>query len=221
MMEVTPLVAFVAGMVSVASPCILPLLPAIVASTTEGGDNRYRPLAIVLGLAVSFTLMGVVAGALGAAFGAYQRYIYVGAMFVVLVMGAWMLFDLHMPQKLTMRQSILNALTLKTYELPSEGLLSGFALGAAFGLIWLPCTGPVLATILMWVATEDSITSGALMLGVYSVGFAIPMLAIAYSTRMSARIIKASPKMIWVKRAAGFALMVVGVYMVLPYIAYV
>lgn len=215
--EINPLIAFVAGMVSVASPCVLPLLPAIVSSSTETG--KLRPMSIVLGLALSFTLMGVVAGALGATFGIYQRYIYIGAMFVVLAMGAYMLFDLHLPH-LT-KQSFIDKITLKTYYLPTEGLMSGLALGMAFGVIWMPCTGPVLATILTWVALEGSILSGALMLGLYSCGFAVPMLAIAYSSRLSTRIVGASSKMIWVKRVAGFVLMVVGTYMVLPYIAYI
>jgi cytochrome c-type biogenesis protein len=215
-MEVNPLIAFGAGLISIFSPCVLPLLPAIVASSTDRG--RYRPLAIVLGLSISFTSMGLVASAFGAVFTAYSYYLFVAAIFFIIAMGIWMLFDLHLPYNAP-RLGLIDRVSKKTYDIPTEGIASGLLLGLALGIVWLPCTGPVLGTILTWVAAKGDVMTGGLLLIVYSLGFAIPMLGIAYSTKMSSSLVGKSSKTIWIKRVAGLMLIVVGVYLVWPYLA--
>lgn len=215
-MEVNPLIAFGAGVISIFSPCVLPLLPAIVASSTDRG--RYRPLAIVLGLAISFTSMGLVASAFGAVFMAYRDYIFAAAIVFIIAMGFWMLFDLHLPYN-TPRLGVIDRISKQTYALPTEGIASGLVLGLALGVVWLPCTGPVLGTILTWVAARGDVLTGGLLLIVYSIGFAVPMLGIAYSTRMSSSLAGKSSKTIWIKRAAGLVLIGVGIYLFLPYVS--
>jgi len=134
------------------------------------------------------------------------------------VMGFWMLFDLHLPYNMP-RLGIIDRVSKETYTLPTEGIASGLLLGLALGIVWLPCTGPVLGTILSWVAIKGDILTGGLLLIVYSIGFAIPMLGIAYSTRMSSSLAGKSSKTIWIKRVAGVLLIAVGVYLVLPYLS--
>ncbi|MGZ4904126.1 MAG: cytochrome c biogenesis CcdA family protein [Halobacteriota archaeon] len=216
-MEVNPLIAFGAGVISIFSPCVLPLLPAIVASSTDRG-SRYRPLAIVLGLAISFTTMGLVASAFGAIFTAYRDYLFLAAIVFIIVMGFWMLFNLHLPYNMP-RLGVIDRVSKETYTLPTEGIASGLLLGLALGVVWLPCTGPVLGTILTWVAVRGDLLTGGLLLIVYSIGFAIPMLGIAYSSRMSSSLVGKSSKTIWIKRVAGVMLIVVGIYLVVPYIS--
>jgi cytochrome c-type biogenesis protein len=97
-MEINPLIAFGAGLVSIFSPCVLPLLPAIVASSTDRG--KYRPFAIVLGLSISFTTMGLIASAFGAVFTTFSSYLSAVAILLIIAMGIWMLFDLHLPSAL-------------------------------------------------------------------------------------------------------------------------
>jgi len=215
-MEVNPLIAFGAGLISIFSPCVLPLLPAIVASSTDRG--RYRPLAIVLGLSISFTSMGLVASAFGAVFTAYSSYLFAAAILFIIAMGFWMLFDLHLPYGAP-RLGLIDRVSKKTYDIPTEGIASGLLLGLALGIVWLPCTGPVLGTILTWVAAKGDVMTGGLLLIVYSLGFAVPMLGIAYSTKMSSSLAGKSSKTIWIKRVAGLMLIVVGVYLVWPYVA--
>jgi cytochrome c-type biogenesis protein len=214
-MEVNPLIAFGAGLISIFSPCVLPLLPAIVASSTDRG--RYRPVAIVLGLSISFTTMGLIASAFGAAFAAFSYYLYAAAILLIIAMGFWMLFDLHLPYN-TPRLGLIDRVSKKTYDIPTEGMASGLALGLALGIVWLPCTGPVLATILTWVAANGDVATGGLLLMIYSLGFAVPMLAIAYSARISSSLVGKSSKTIWIKRIAGVVLIAVGIYLALPYL---
>jgi cytochrome c-type biogenesis protein len=209
-MEINPLIAFGAGLVSIFSPCVLPLLPAIVASSTDRG--KYRPLAIVLGLSISFTTMGLVASAFGAVFTAFTSYLSAAAILLIIAMGIWMLFDLHLPYSAP-RLGLIDRVSKKTYDIPTEGIASGLFLGLALGIVWLPCTGPVLATILTWVAANGDVLTGGLLLFIYSLGFAVPMLGIAYSTRFSSSLVGKSSKTIWIKRVAGLVLILVGIYL--------
>jgi cytochrome c biogenesis protein CcdA len=128
-----------------------------------------------------------------------------------------MLFDLHLPYNMP-RLGVIDAVSRKTYDIPTEGIASGLALGLALGIVWLPCTGPVLATILTFVAAKGDIATGGLFLLIYSLGFAVPMLAIAYSARFSSSLAGQSSKTIWIKRIAGVVLIAVGVYLAIPYL---
>ena len=210
-MEVNPLIAFAAGIVSILSPCVLLVLPAIMASSTERG--KYRPLAIVLGLSISFTTMGLLASAFGSVFQSFKDYLDATAIIVILTIGTWMLFDLHLPYTAP-RLGIIRAVSDKSYRLPTEGVVSGLFLGLSLGIVWLPCTGAVLGTILTWVAAKGDVLIGGLLLLSYSLGFAVPMLGIAYSTKLSSAVVGAAGKTVWVKRVAGLVLIVVGVYLI-------
>ena len=156
------------------------------------------------------------AGAFGELFSQFQYYIYAASIGIVTFMGLYMLFDLHLPFQSQL--NFFNKISYKTYSLPTEGVGSGMALGMALGIVWLPCTGPVLATILTWVAAGSNILFGAEMLFIYSLGFALPMLAIAYSTTVSSKLVGNNIRMIWIKRFSGFVLLIVGIYMAFPYI---
>lgn len=191
------------------------MLPAIVASSTERGT--YRPLAIVLGLSLSFTTMGLIASAFGAAFASFSYYLNIAAIVLIIAMGIWMLFDLHLPYNAP-RLGLIDRVSKKSYDIPTEGIASGLLLGLALGIVWLPCTGPVLATILTWVAAKGDVVTGGLMLLIYSLGFAIPILGIAYSTRFSSSLVGKSSKTIWIKRAAGLVLILVGIYLARSYL---
>ena len=121
-MEITPLIAFGAGLVSVFTPCVLIVLPAVMASSTDGG--KWRPLAIVLGLSMSFTAMGVLASAFGSVFQSVKWYLDVIAIIIVMIIGVWMLFDLHLPYNAP-RLGFVDAVSKRSYKLPTEGVISG------------------------------------------------------------------------------------------------
>ena len=202
---VNPVAAFIAGIISVASPCVLPLIPAIFAYSTEKG--KLRPIAIVLGLSISFTLMGIVTSAFGSTFRSYLGYLNIIAEIFIIGFGLAMLFELN----------VFNALgKLSSMRVnKEEGLLGGLLLGMSLGIIWIPCVGPILGTILTMVAVSADITYGAVMLFVYSLGFAIPMLMIAYSANISSAKLGGIAKYdVFIKRAAGAVLIAVGLWMV-------
>jgi cytochrome c biogenesis protein CcdA len=99
-----------------------------------------------------------------------------------------------------------------------EGPVSGFLLGLSLGVLWIPCIGPILGTILTMVAQDaanGSFTNGALTLTFYSLGFAVPMLVLAYSAHVSSSKMRLITKYDAVlKKGAGVILVLVGLWMV-------
>ena len=203
--SLTPIAAFFAGIVSVLSPCVLPLLPIVLAYST--GNSKFRPLAIIIGLAISFTIMGVAASAFGTLFLPYIGKLRIIAEIMIILIGLSML----------MEKEIFGFFLQYTGKIHSEGkgLLGGLVVGASLGIVWIPCVGPILASILTLVALESNIIYGAELLLIYSLGFAIPMVLIAYSAKLSGdRLSSLSKFDIELKKAAGTILVVVGLWMV-------
>ncbi len=112
------------------------------------------------------------------------------------------------------RLGFVDAVSKRSYKLPTEGVFSGLLFGMSLGIVWLPCTGAVLGAILTWVAARGNVLTGGLLLMVYSLGFAVPMLAVAYSTKVSSTLVAKTANTIWIKRAAGLVLLIVGVYLI-------
>ncbi|AKB30013.1 cytochrome C-type biogenesis protein (ccdA), conjectural [Methanosarcina siciliae C2J] len=200
-----PVAAFFAGVVSVLSPCILPVIPAVFAYSTEKG--KFRPLAIVSGLSLSFTSMGIVTSIFGATLTAYLDFLYIFAEALLITMGISLLFDLNIFNFFGNFSSLANS--------RKDGLFGGLLLGLSLGIVWLPCVGSVLGSILTMVAVSGEITYGALMLFIYSIGFSIPMLLVAYSARFSStRLQKVSKYGFPLKKVAGLIILGVGFFMV-------
>jgi len=200
-----PIAAFFAGIVSVLSPCILPVIPAVFAYST--GRGTFRPLAIISGLSLSFTCMGIITSIFGATLTAYLGYLNIFAEFLLITMGISLLFDLNTFNIFGNFSSLANS--------KREGLLGGFLLGISLGIVWLPCVGPVLGSILTMVAVSGEVVYGALMLFIYSLGFSVPMLLVAYSASFSSiRLQKVSKYGFPLKKVAGFVVLGVGLYMV-------
>ena len=172
---ISPLAAFGAGILSVLSPCILPLLPAVLA--TSAGKSKLRPLAIVLGVSISFTMMGVVTSAFGAVFQTYIGQLKILAEILILIMGFALLFEI----------SLFNSFS----KFPLLGGMNGE--GACFRLLAWPFPWSALdplcrtnsGSILTMVALEGNAATGAFTLSIYSLGFAMPMLLLAYSAHFS------------------------------------
>lgn len=173
------LFTFLAGIATVLSPCVLPVLPAILSAGL--GRGRYRPLGIIIGLMVSFAfftltltffvhLLGISANLL--------RYL---AMAVIALFGLVMLFP-ALGDRFALATSSISTLGAHVQSQASQqtGFKSGLLLGAALGLVWTPCAGPILAVVTTLVATQN-VTSEIILLTVaYSLGSGIPLLLIAY-----------------------------------------
>ena len=170
---VTLFVAIGAGLASVLSPCVLPVIPIIMAGAER--KDRLRPLIIVLGLAISFMAMGAVSSLFGALLIGKTRYIEIGGSAIIVIMGLMVMFDLSIFKRFYQLSNI---------RVTGEGRIGGLILGLSLGVIWVPCVGPFLSSTLTMVATSGQLATGIILLGFYSLGLAIPMLILGYSSQL-------------------------------------
>jgi cytochrome c-type biogenesis protein len=191
---------FGAGLASVASPCVLPVLPIILTGTAK--DHRYRPALIVAGIALSFVLMGVVTSLFGSVVGPVLPSLEKVFGVMVVVFGLLLIADVNPFKRITWVNRI---------QAGGQGRWSGFLLGLTLGLVWIPCVGPMLSSVLALVAARGTLASGVGLLLVYSAGFAVPMLAVGYGSQaLRQRVRMVSAHLVAVRWVSGLLLVAFG-----------
>lgn len=175
---VTLLFALLAGIVTVAAPCTLPVLPVLFGASI-GQTSKARPVFIALGFVASFTIIAIGFSAITQIVGIDPDRLRTVAIGLLLIFGFLMLWPRPFEWLGARAGDLLNRVPRIPVRAQS-GNVGGFVLGTTLGLVWTPCAGPVLASILTVIATAPHIEGAALLLIVYAVGAAVPMLAIAY-----------------------------------------
>jgi len=204
--------ALLAGVVTVAAPCTLPMLPILLGASV-GQTGKARPAMIALGFVMSFSMVALLLGAITRAFDFDPNDLRTGA--AVLLAGFGLLMIWPAPfERLAARIGGFGGGAASS----RQGLIGGFVLGTTLGLVWTPCAGPVLGSILTVVATSKDTAWASLLLVVYAIGAALPMLAIAYggqavTTRVRS-IARIAPKL-----QQGFGIVVIG-FAALSYFQY-
>lgn len=209
-------VAFVAGLLSFLSPCVLPLIPSYVGfltgmSTDEIGARRGTALLhavwFVGGFSFVFVVLGASASALGALFRDSQVWLGRAGGVLVILFGLYLLGVLR--PAFLMRERRLH---LANKPL---GYLGSAAVGLAFGAAWTPCVGPILGAILTLAAARSSVGEGMTLLGWYALGLAIPFLLTAVALqRFLVWFQRFRPYLPWVERVAGVVLIALGVLLI-------
>jgi cytochrome c biogenesis protein CcdA len=218
------LFAFAAGLLTIASPCVLPMAPVVLgASIAQPG--RLRPLFIALGFAVAFSTAALVLGALSSALPASPELLRDLAALALAAFGILMLW----PRPMHALAEHLGGLMTRVDQLTRRagaGNAGGFVLGLALGVLWTPCAGPVLGSILTLIATAMDVSWAAVLLVGYALGAAIPMLAIGYGGRyVTTRVRRLSAYTSLLQRAFGVIVVTVAIATVLqldtPLIAWI
>jgi cytochrome c biogenesis protein CcdA/thiol-disulfide isomerase/thioredoxin len=194
-------IGLLAGVITAVSPCVLPVLPIILAGGATGSHRR--PFAIIAGLVASFTLFTLVASALLQALGLPQDFLRNLAIALLFVLAATLL----VPQIGYVLERPFAFLTRRR----GSDVGGGFVLGVSLGLVFVPCAGPVLATITALSAEHRVSFDTVLLTFAYAVGAAVPMLLIAVGGQRVARRLRAQGQnfrraMGAVLAAAAFAL---------------
>lgn len=208
--------AFTGGLLSFASPCVLPLLPTFLlllagSSPSSPGKGRgtllVNTLAFLAGFTVVFLAMGATATVLGRLVLAYWSVLEKVAGVVLILLGLF-LSGLWTPLFLLRdRRPFL--------QKKRQGTLGSFLLGASFTLGWTPCTGPILTAILMAAGSQKTVEQGVVLLLAYALGFALPFfLAALFWQRLSPALHKGYRWLPWLQKAAGAFLLLFGILMV-------
>ena len=176
-----PIAAFLAGLISFLSPCVLPLVPGYVSLISGAGVEELKSqpervlgklmlnsAVFILGFSVVFIALGAISTEVGQLLARYKSLLAQVAGVVII------LFGLHLTGLL--RINALYADKRLHNVKGGSSTLGAFAIGFAFAFGWTPCVGPILAVILGFAAAQDSLIKGILLLAIYSLGLAVPFL---------------------------------------------
>jgi cytochrome c biogenesis protein CcdA len=169
--------AFAAGVLTILSPCVLPLVPIVIAGA-RASDPR-GPLLIALGMAVTFGVVGGTLAALGVELGAGEA-VRIASAVIMVVIGLAML----LPAVSTQAERLLSPLSavadrLAT-RLPKAGLFAQAGMGAVLALAWAPCAGPTLGAAFALAASGGSLPAAMTTMSVFALGAALALLAAGY-----------------------------------------
>lgn len=171
--------AAAAGVATIASPCILPVLPIVLATST--GRSRVEPLLIIAGFVATFAAGGILIGALASSSGELQQAIRTGSIVLLLLAGLACLWPAPFNWLvMQVREWRASRSTGAAPSQPATGKVAALLVGASLGLAWTPCAGPILASVLALAASSQAPGKATVLLGVYAIGAGLPMLAIAY-----------------------------------------
>lgn len=166
------LIAFLEGMITFISPCLLPMLPVYISFFANGGDNRRKTfqnaLGFILGFTVVFVALGAFAGIMGGFLRRYQTAVNIITGGIVVVLGLNFAGILKIP--------FLNNTKKAQMKVRNTGFFTSLLFGIVFSIGWTPCVGAFLGSALMMASQRGTIWAGILMLILYSAGLGIPFL---------------------------------------------
>ena len=204
------LAVLIGGVISSASPCVLAAIPLIIGYVGGYSDGNTRKATLysvvfILGLAITFTVLGAAASAMGRFLFLAGQWLYVGLAGVAMAMGLQLMGLISIPLPFQ-----------RTWQVRSRGLLGALLLGLLTGTVSSPCATPVLAVILAYVATQGDILYGGSLLFVYALGHCalifIAGLSIGFTESMvSSKGIKNFS--LYAKRFSGALLVAAGLYL--------
>lgn len=220
--NVSLITAFVAGLLSFLSPCVLPLIPGYIsfisgASLQELSGTAdisrvrrkvmFNSIAFVLGFTVVFILLGASATAISKLMLKYLRPISIIAGSVIIIIGLHTMGILKIAALYSEKRFQTNTKPVNVF--------GSFVIGLAFAFGWTPCIGPILAGILAIAAGQDTVWEGIRLLAVYSLGLGIPFLITAYSITLFFKMFDKIKKYLniieWI---AGLLLIIIGILMI-------
>ncbi len=209
------LAVFVGGLISAASPCVLAAIPLIIGYVGGYSEGNKKKAALysfvfILGLSITFTVLGAAASAMGVFLSFAGRWLYIGLALIAVIMGLQLMGIVNIPLPFQ-----------KTRLVKSRGLWGAFLLGLLTGTVSSPCATPVLAVILAYVTTQGDILYGGSLLFVYAVGHCALIFIAGLSIGLTESIVSSKGIKnfsLYSKRFSGAVLVLIGVY--LGYSAY-
>ena len=206
--------SFVAGTLSILSPCVLPLVPILVGSALM--THRLGPFALAAGLASSFTIVGVFIASVGTAIGLDQEVFRTIAAVLLILFGV-ILLSRALQERFAVAtsglsgsgQSLLNRIS-------TEGLSSQFLLGLLLGVVWSPCVGPTLGATITLASQGQDLAHVTLVMALFGLGAGVPLVALGMLSRQA--MLKFRDKMLAAgsacKKILGALLLVLGLLIV-------
>ncbi len=173
--------AFLAGVLSLLSPCVLPLVPMVLAAAT--GEHRMGPAALAAGLALSFTAIGIFIALFGFALGLDADVFRVAAAVLMIVIGAVLLVPAMQVRLAAAAGPAANWTEQRFGNFSTSGLSGQFGVGLLLGAVWAPCVGPTLGAASLLAARGENLGQVSLTMLAFGVGAALPLLLLGFASR--------------------------------------
>ena len=170
-----------AGSLTTLSPCVFPLLPLILGGALQ--RNRFAPVAMGVGMIASFAAIGMVLGALGPALGIDADTVRTAGAAMLIAFALVMLVPALGERFTQWMLPIASTAHAASARLDGGSVVGALLLGGVLGLVWSPCSGPLLGSALTLVASQGGVARGGLVLGIFGLGAAVPLVAVAYASR--------------------------------------
>lgn len=202
--------SYLSGLLTTLSPCVLPMIPLVLAGTLRGGG--LGPVAFATGMVVSFTLVGLFVASIGVGLGINAAVLRQAGAAMFLLMGLFLLVEPLQARLAIATAGLATSANSLADRVDMGGLAGPFLIGGLAGAIWSPCSGPSLGAAVALAAQAGSLGEAALRMFVFGLGAATILLALAYGSR-SAILGRRNTLMVaaaWVKPAAGILFVLVG-----------
>lgn len=210
----SPLLALIAGILSILSPCVLPILPVVLGAAAS--EHRYGPLALAAGLSLSFVVLGLFLATIGHSIGLDAERLRFVAAVLIMAVGTVLLLP-PLQARLALASGPVGNWADSQFGRFQRNTVSGqFWIGALLGAVWSPCVGPTLGAASLLAAQGRDLPQVALTMFVFGVGAALPLLALGWVSRETimqwrGRLLSTGSGM---KFALGLLFVTIGVFIV-------
>jgi cytochrome c-type biogenesis protein len=175
------LLALLAGVLSILSPCVLPLVPVVLAGAVA--EHRLAPIGLAAGVAVSFTAIGLFVATIGFSIGVDMTVFRSAAAILLIVVGLVLMVP-HLQTRLATAAGPLSDWTLSRFAgFSTTGITGQFGVGLLLGAIWTPCVGPTLGAASVMAVRGENLGTVALTMLAFGIGTSLPLLALAFTSR--------------------------------------
>ena len=210
-------IVFLGGILTSFTPCIFPMIPITLAvlGTQKPGQTRLKNFSVaftyVMGIALTYSLLGVIAASTGALFGALLGHpmvvLIISLTFVIMGVSMLGAFDLQPPKWLSDKLNNVRA---------SGQYLGAFLSGLVAGIVASPCVGPVLAGVLLYVATSKDVVLGFFLLFTFALGMGLIFLVLGTFSHLKDKLPRSGPWMTGIKMAFGVIMLLMAAYFAYP-----
>jgi len=177
------LLAYIAGIVSILSPCVLPLLPIILVGSLDA--HKKGPLMLSLGLVTSFTVFGLFIATVGLSIGLTQTALQTVTSTLMIIFGLVMISDMLYQKFSSVMSWSVSGVHSKISVMNFNGLRGQYILGLLLGTVWVPCVGPTLGAAIGLAAQGDQLIYAATVMFVFALGIATPVLVMGMLSQKS------------------------------------
>ncbi len=200
--------AFLAGVLTILSPCILPILPIVLG--TASSEHRMGPVALALGLATGFAALGLFIATIGLSLGLDPAIFRTTSAILLLGFGLILLIPAAQRRMQAMLAPVGNWANNRTSGVRGGGFAGQYGLGLLLGAVWSPCVGPTLGAATLLASQGEALGEAGLVMLLFGIGISIPLLAIGLTGRQVMARLRGG-----LGKAAGYGKLLLGLGMVI------